>query len=438
MLGLLYSVLAVSYVAAAPTTKSVDLLMPGVQPQTPDTYLCRSLNVAQLKLYITGFIPNANKDIAHHILLYGCDKPGSKKEIWNCGEMASIKSDYEVGPVCKSGSKILYAWAMDAPSLSLPDDVAFRVGKGTDIKTLAMQVHYKNVASFLPTHNKTDRSGLTLVTTDQPKSRLAGVYLLLTGGDIPAGQIEYLETACRMEDMPDEVEIHPFAFRTHTHTLGRVVSGYRVRNGQWTEIGRHDPRKPQMFYNVTTRGITVKEGDILAARCTMENNKNHTVYVGATQNDEMCNFYIMYYVNGNKLPDADDCYSEGGPRWYLKDYDDPRGLNLAAMPVTASVVPGTTTPLLATTPGAQEEIQAGRQDEEKRAEVMEEEEEGDPFDDELFDELLSNMSPREVSALVNEVRAEQRYPYPAMPMDPRQMNMDEAYNPYYYPDGDDI
>ena len=27
---------------------------------------------------------------------------------------------------------------------------------------------------------------------------------------------------------------------------GRVVTGYRVRDGQWTEIGRIDPQKPQV------------------------------------------------------------------------------------------------------------------------------------------------------------------------------------------------
>ena len=34
----------------------------------------------------------------------------------------AMKNDatYQTAPVCKSGAKILYAWAMDAPPLSLP------------------------------------------------------------------------------------------------------------------------------------------------------------------------------------------------------------------------------------------------------------------------------------------------------------------------------
>lgn len=35
--------------------------------------------------------------------------------------MAMTKeSVYKMAPVCKSGAKILYAWAMDAPPLKLP------------------------------------------------------------------------------------------------------------------------------------------------------------------------------------------------------------------------------------------------------------------------------------------------------------------------------
>ena len=46
----------------------------------------------------------------------------------NCGEMSSRNGGKEImGPVCKSGAKILYAWAMDAPDLKLPEGTS--VGK---------------------------------------------------------------------------------------------------------------------------------------------------------------------------------------------------------------------------------------------------------------------------------------------------------------------
>ena len=46
----------------------------------------------------------------------------------------------------------------------------------------------------------------------------------------------YSEAACRIST--DEV-IHPFAFRVHTHALGRVVSGYKVtQDMEWTLLGK--------------------------------------------------------------------------------------------------------------------------------------------------------------------------------------------------------
>ena len=38
---------------------------------------------------------------------------------------------------------------------------------------------------------------------------------------------QYMEAACKLTT---SLTLHPFAFRTHTHDLGRVVSGWKVRN----------------------------------------------------------------------------------------------------------------------------------------------------------------------------------------------------------------
>ena len=37
-------------------------------------------------------------------------------------------------------------------------------------------------------------------------------------------------------------------------------------------IGKRDPQKPQMFYPVADEKVTLKPGDVVAARCTMVNN----------------------------------------------------------------------------------------------------------------------------------------------------------------------
>lgn len=75
-----------------------------------------------------------------------------------------------------------------------------------------------------------------------------------------------------------------------------------------------------MFYPVEDRSIEVHEGDVMAARCTMNNTLSHTVRVGSTGNDEMCNFYMMYYVDGDKVLDKKYCFSLGPPSYHWQ-YD---------------------------------------------------------------------------------------------------------------------
>ncbi|ODM86607.1 Peptidylglycine alpha-hydroxylating monooxygenase [Orchesella cincta] len=48
----------------------------------------------------------------------------------------------------------------------------------------------------------------------------------------------------------------------------------------------------------------------LAARCTMESNRRRMTYIGPTRNDEMCNFYIMYYVTDGQILEDDSCGGE--------------------------------------------------------------------------------------------------------------------------------
>ena len=61
----------------------------------------------------------------------------------------NAEKELKKAPVCGHGKQsIVYAWAMDAPKLILPKDVAFKVGGNTHIKYLVMQVHYANIDSF--------------------------------------------------------------------------------------------------------------------------------------------------------------------------------------------------------------------------------------------------------------------------------------------------
>ena len=207
--------------------------------------------------------------------------------------------------------QILYAWARDAPDLILPEDVGFKVGLDTHIKYLVLQVHYAHIDHFKDGH--TDDSGIILHYTRRAMNKLASVILLGTAGMIPPRSTEYMETACALKE---NKTVYPFAYRVHTHGLGKVVSGYLVKpNGEWIELGKRDPLTPQMFYPVHNN-VTATHGDTLAARCTMHSTRDIWTRIGATNKDEMCNFYLMVYVENEEPLHMKYCFTNGPPDYY--------------------------------------------------------------------------------------------------------------------------
>lgn len=44
-------------------------------------------------------------NVAHHMLMYGCEYPGSTQPVWNCGEMAKKENDdEETASPCRPGA----------------------------------------------------------------------------------------------------------------------------------------------------------------------------------------------------------------------------------------------------------------------------------------------------------------------------------------------
>merc|ERR1712110_1234181 len=68
----------------------------------------------------------------------------------------------------------------------------------------------------------------------------------------------------------------------------------------------------------------------------MYNYQSHPVHIGSTGNDEMCNFYMMYWVEGDKLLEENTCNSAGPPNYYFA-YD--RNLNIEKIPASAYRIP---------------------------------------------------------------------------------------------------
>ncbi|XP_058721349.1 peptidyl-glycine alpha-amidating monooxygenase isoform X4 [Poecile atricapillus] len=278
---------------------ALDIRMPAVTPKESDTYFCMSVPLpVDDEAYVVDFKPHASMDTVHHMLLFGCNEPSSTENYWDCDE-----------GTCKDKSNILYAWARNAPPTRLPKGVGFRVGGEAGSRYFVLQVHYGDVSAFRDKHK--DCSGVTLHLTHQKQPLIAGMYLMMSVNTVipPGRKVVDADIACHYKRSP----MHLFAYRVHTHRLGKVVSGYRVRNGQWTLIGRQSPQLPQAFYPVKYP-VDVSYDDILAARCVFSGEGRTTeTHIGGTANDEMCNFYIMYYMEAKHAVSYMTCTQNANP-----------------------------------------------------------------------------------------------------------------------------
>ncbi|XP_047273208.1 peptidyl-glycine alpha-amidating monooxygenase isoform X28 [Homo sapiens] len=248
--------------------------------------------------FVIDFKPRASMDTVHHMLLFGCNMPSSTGSYWFCDE-----------GTCTDKANILYAWARNAPPTRLPKGVGFRVGGETGSKYFVLQVHYGDISAFRD--NNKDCSGVSLHLTRLPQPLIAGMYLMMSVDTvIPAGEkVVNSDISCHYKNYP----MHVFAYRVHTHHLGKVVSGYRVRNGQWTLIGRQSPQLPQAFYPVG-HPVDVSFGDLLAARCVFTGEgRTEATHIGGTSSDEMCNLYIMYYMEAKHAVSFMTCTQNVAP-----------------------------------------------------------------------------------------------------------------------------
>ncbi|XP_015445977.1 peptidyl-glycine alpha-amidating monooxygenase isoform X10 [Pteropus alecto] len=278
---------------------TLDIRMPGITPKQSDTYFCMSMRLpTDEEAFVIDFKPRASMDTVHHMLLFGCNMPSSTGSYWFCDE-----------GTCTDKANILYAWARNAPPTRLPKGVGFRVGGETGSKYFVLQVHYGDISAFRDNHK--DCSGVSLHLTHLPQPLIAGMYLMMSVDTvIPAGEkVVNSDISCHYKKYP----MHVFAYRVHTHHLGKVVSGYRVRNGQWTLIGRQSPQLPQAFYPVEYP-VDVSFGDILAARCVFTGEgRTEATRIGGTSSDEMCNLYIMYYMEAKHAVSFMTCTQNVAP-----------------------------------------------------------------------------------------------------------------------------
>uniref|UniRef100_A0A1I8FF58 Cu2_monoox_C domain-containing protein n=1 Tax=Macrostomum lignano TaxID=282301 RepID=A0A1I8FF58_9PLAT len=234
----------------------MDLLMPG-----EDTYLCTAVKLDKNR-YIRAFNPQHQSGHAHHIILTACKEPGSATEkVWKLRrdaapsrrELPVIKT-YKQAPQCASDTRHPHHLRLrhGRSGFAAARRCDFWRWAGFDLPWLVVQVHYKKASDFVKNPSLKDNSG-----------------------------------------------VH-----------GRVVSGYRVRDG---------PLEPHRF------GQSADAPDVLPSERQRrhqawrhaggqvrhgENTGDKDVSIGATQKDEMCNFYMMYWIR------ADDVGKDGSRMCY--------------------------------------------------------------------------------------------------------------------------
>jgi len=261
-----------------------NLTMPGATPAKEDDYLCTGVPMEDLEpdksLWAVEFSALSTGNRAHHMIVSRCKNPvkSGVGETWDCRHHA----------MCKDSSKIMFAWAKHAAPTELPGDVGFQLEKDDYI---VLQVHYSHPLT------DPDHSGIRIKFVDQSPKYTAGMYLLLRSQlAIPS------DTASVHGDVNCQASIrspiHVFAYRTHAHTLGSVITGYRYspQSQEWKLLAKGNPNWPQAFYPMD-KTMTVNPGEILVARCTYNTTGHHTpTRIGATGGDEMCNLYLMFYT----------------------------------------------------------------------------------------------------------------------------------------------
>jgi len=312
------------------------VIMPMVVPARNEVYLCTSVDLSQTNetFWIRGFEPRVSDNV-HHMALAGSNTkpPKTKFNLWNCGSNGKPAKDpnyptHGVFPDATEGDDTtLYLWGMGGNRTMLPPNTGFKVGAGSKIKYLVLQVHYINIEDI---DIEGDSSGIYVYYTKVKQNRLAGMLSMHVDTNVPSFARSFQDVACKVSE---NKKIYPHSLMMHTHRHGKVVSAWRVRRDlagrdQWTLLDKRNPTKAQHFYPLQDPTTVLRYGDTMAFRCTMVNLSSTGVKQGLASYNEMCDLYMIYYVESDQESDllqkSNFCWSPGPPEvsWYslgLKD-----------------------------------------------------------------------------------------------------------------------
>ncbi|XP_069098966.1 DBH-like monooxygenase protein 2 [Pleurodeles waltl] len=242
-------------------------------PSDATTYGCAFIPLPQLpeKNHIYKFdsiIQDGNKDLIHHILVYGC--PNS--------------TNVTIAPgICNNNpnffycSEVIAGWAVGGKAFTFPSNAGIPLGKDVTPTYVRLEIHYNNKMLL---SGLMDSSGIRLYYTPVLREHDAGS--LTTGiiphafSFIPPGAESFnLYSICKTkifnqmtgEEIPD---MQVFANLLHTHLTGTAVQVVQYRNGvQMVFLGRdmsYDFSLKETRYLPET--IPIKMGDEMQIVCT--------------------------------------------------------------------------------------------------------------------------------------------------------------------------
>ena len=172
---------------------------------------------------------------------------------------------------------MMFMWSKNGSGIDFPEDSAFLMGKGSGIRLIVLQVHYRANRGISGPESGGDTSGIELLydlENERPKYRV-GILSLHAHGHLEINRenseiqksVAKWESVCDMNSKlgKDDV-IRPFAFLAHTHGRGRMVSGWTGNKsgkssqsgGQfWSEIGRKNPQVSWRLFSCSPLNLRI-------------------------------------------------------------------------------------------------------------------------------------------------------------------------------------
>ena len=136
-------------------------------------------------------------------------------------------------------------------------------------------------------------TGVEMTVSPQKPKKLVGIFLLGSMHiNLPPKEWANVHVSCPYR-WDDEIEV--FAYRTHAHSNGKVITGAKLdKGGHFEMIGKGNPQWPHAFFTRVGGPIKLGPGDDVFATCRYYNDNDFRVGVGGARTDEMCNLYLMY------------------------------------------------------------------------------------------------------------------------------------------------